>query len=68
MARLRSASREQLRAIAMLRLRLFVNSLRSVRGRLNLVSRSLAGLLVLAAGLGGGFALGAFFFFGNCFP
>ncbi len=59
MARLRSASREQLRAIATLRLRLFVNSLRSVRGRLNLVSRSLAGLLVLGAGLGGGSALGA---------
>jgi ABC-2 type transport system permease protein len=49
---------EQLRAVAMLRWRLVVNSLRSVRGRLNLVSRLIAGLLVTAAALGGAFALG----------
>ncbi len=59
MAGLKSAAREQLSAISQLRWRVFVNSLRSIRGRLNLVSRSIAGLLVLGAGLGGGFALGA---------
>src|SRR5712692_2851334 len=59
MAGLSTAAREQLRAISQLRWRVFVNSLRSVRGRLNLVSRTIAGLLVLGAGLGGGFALGA---------
>lgn len=50
---------EQLRAVAALRWRLVLNSLRSVRGRMNLVSRVLAGLLVTAAGLGGALALGA---------
>jgi len=50
---------EQLRAVAALRWRLVLNSLRSVRGRMNLVSRSIAGLLVTAAGIGGAFALGA---------
>lgn len=49
----------QLRAVAALRWRLVLNSLRSVRGRMNLVSRSIAGLLVTAAGAGGAFALGA---------
>lgn len=49
----------QLRAIGILRWRLFVNSLRSVRGRLNLVSRSLAALVVLAAAFGGALTLGA---------
>jgi len=50
---------QQLRAVATLRRQLVLNSLRSVRGRMNLVSRSIAGLLVIAAGLGGGLALGA---------
>ncbi len=50
---------EQLSTVATVRWRLLVNSLRSVRGRLNLVSRSIAGLLVTGAALGGGFALGA---------
>jgi len=59
MAGLKSAAREQLGAISQLRWRVFVNSLRSIRGRLNLVSRSIAGLLVLGAGLGGGLAFGA---------
>ena len=59
MAGLSSASGEQLRAIAMLRWRLLVNALRSVRGRLNLVSRGLATLLVAGAGIGGGIALGS---------
>jgi len=54
-----SEAREQLSAVATVRWRLLVNSLRSVRGRLNLVSRSIAGLLVTAAALGGALALGA---------
>ncbi len=58
MAGLNSLSQGQLRAIVLLRARLFINSLRSVRHRLNLVSRGLAALLVLGAGLGGGFSLG----------
>ena len=49
----------QLRAVGMLRWRLFVNSLRSIRGRLNLVSRLLAGLVVFAAAVGGAITLGA---------
>src|SRR5215469_7395214 len=59
MAGVNAATGEQLRAIARLRWLLFVNSLRSVRGRLNLVSRSIAGLFVVAAGVGGGIAVGA---------
>ena len=58
MAWLNSLSQGQLRAIVLLRARLLINSLRSVRHRLNLVSRGFATLLVLAAGLGGGFSLG----------
>ena len=49
----------QVRVIGFLRWRLFINSLRTVRGRLNLVSRAIAGVLVLGAGLGGAIALGA---------
>jgi ABC-2 type transport system permease protein len=54
-----AAGGEQLRAIALLRWQIFVNSLHSVRGRLNLVSRSIAALLVIAAGVGGGVAIGS---------
>jgi len=57
MAGLTPDFRQQLRAIATLRLRLFANSLRSVRGRLNLVSRGIGALLVLGAAVGGGFGL-----------
>ena len=52
-------AREQLRAVATLRWRLVINSLRSVRGRLNLVSRTVGGLVVSSAALGGAFAFGA---------
>ncbi len=52
----------QLRAVAHLRWRLIVNSLRSVRGQLNLLSRVLGGLTVLAIGGGGGTAM---FFVGS---
>jgi ABC-2 type transport system permease protein len=48
---------DQLAVVALLRYQLFLNSLHSVRGRLDLVSRCVAGLLILAAGLGGAFAL-----------
>jgi len=51
--------REQLRAVANARWRLLVNSLRSTRGRLNLVSRTIAGILVTGAALLGAFGLGA---------
>jgi ABC-2 type transport system permease protein len=57
-AGLNSAFAGQLRAIGVLRWRLFVNSLRTVGGRLNLVSRSIAALLVLGAAFGGAIALG----------
>jgi ABC-2 type transport system permease protein len=57
MAGLRPVSGAQLRAIALLRWHLVVNSLRSVRGRLNLVSRAFGGLLVLGTGVIGGAAL-----------
>jgi ABC-2 type transport system permease protein len=57
MAGLSPAFGGQLRAIALLRWQLLINSLRSVRGRLNLVSRVFGGLLVLGAGVIGGSAL-----------
>ena len=47
----------QLRAIAQLRWRLTVNSLRSVRGQLNLLSRVLGGFMVLSVGGGGATAM-----------
>src|SRR5258708_28848103 len=57
MAGLSSASAAHLLAIAWLRWRLVVNSLRSVRGRVNLVSRVFVGLLVLGTGVIGGSVL-----------
>jgi len=54
MAELKPASSGQMRAIALLRWQLVINSLRSIRGRLNLVSRVFGGLLVLATGVIGG--------------
>jgi len=59
MAGMRPQPGAQLRAIAQLRWRLVVNSLRSVRGQLNLVSRVLGGLLVMGMGALG--AAGLFF-------
>ena len=54
----------QLRAIAWVRWRLFVNSLRSTRGKLNLVSRLIVSLGFAIIGLGGAVGMGtaAFFF------
>ena len=57
MAGLRWLGGEQFSAIVFLRWRLFVNSLATVRGRLNFVSQSLVVLLVTGAGIGGGTAL-----------
>jgi len=57
MAGMKPVSSAQLRAITLLRWRLVVNSLRSVRGQLNLISRFLGGLLVLGMGVMGGAGL-----------
>ena len=56
--------RSQLAAIAWLRWRLFSNSLRTTRGKLELVSRILVSLAFTLLGLGGaaGMALGAYYF------
>jgi ABC-2 type transport system permease protein len=56
--------RDQLSAIAWLRWRLFVNSLRSTRGALELVSRIVISFAFAIGGLGGAFGMGvaAFFF------
>jgi hypothetical protein len=59
MAGLDAGLATQLRAIGVVRWRLFVNSLRSIRGRLNLVSRGLAALLIVGAAIGGATTLGA---------
>jgi ABC-2 type transport system permease protein len=52
-------ARGQFAAIAFVRWRLFVNSLRTIRGRLELVSRGFMFLGFGALGLGGSFAMGA---------
>jgi ABC-2 type transport system permease protein len=56
--------RDQLSAIAWLRWRLFVNSLRSTRGTLELVSRIIISFAFAVGGLGGAFGMSvaAFFF------
>ncbi|MGC2333178.1 MAG: hypothetical protein WA581_17120 [Candidatus Acidiferrales bacterium] len=51
------ASREQFAAIAQLRWRIFVNSLRTLRGRLEVVSWVFVGLGFAAMGIGGTFGL-----------
>jgi len=50
--------REQLAAVARLRWQLFVNGLRTLRGRLEVVARGIMFLMFAAAGLGGSFGLG----------
>lgn len=52
-------ARGQFAAIAKIRWRLFVNSLRSLHGRLELVSRIFIGLGFVVLGLGGAFGLGS---------
>jgi ABC-2 type transport system permease protein len=54
----RLATRGQFAAIAELRWRIFVNSLRTLRGRLELVSRVLAGVGYSVIGIGGTIGLG----------
>jgi ABC-2 type transport system permease protein len=51
--------RGQLAAIARVRFQLFVNGLRTIRGRLEVVARGIMFLMFAAAGLGGSFGLGA---------
>jgi ABC-2 type transport system permease protein len=51
-------SREQFAAIAHLRWRIFVNSLRTLRGRMEVVSWVFIGFLFAAMGIGGTFGLG----------
>ncbi|MGA9814871.1 MAG: hypothetical protein WBQ64_18965 [Terriglobales bacterium] len=51
-------ARQQLAAVADLRWRVFVNSLRTFRGRLELASRILISLAFLAGGIGGAIGLG----------
>jgi ABC-2 type transport system permease protein len=58
MAWLNAGLKGHFQAIIFLRWRLFVNSLGSVRGRLNFVSHSLVGILVAGAGVGGGIGFG----------
>jgi ABC-2 type transport system permease protein len=57
-------ARGQIAAIARVRWQLFVNSLRTIHGRLELVSRGLIGLGFAFGGIGGAFGLGtaAWFF------
>ncbi len=52
------SAREQLAAVAQLRWRLFVNSLHTFRGRLELASRILVGIAFTAGGIGGAVGLG----------
>jgi ABC-2 type transport system permease protein len=51
-------ARQQLAAVAELRWRIFVNSLRTRRGRLELASRIFIGLAFAAGGIGGALGLG----------
>jgi len=50
--------RGQLAAIARVRWQLFVNGLRTIRGRLEVVARGMIFLMLTIAGLGGSFAIG----------
>ncbi len=51
-------TRERIAAIALLRLHLFANTIRTTRGQLELISRIIVGLLLLAGGVGGAFGFG----------
>ncbi len=53
-----SRARQQLAAVARLRWRIFVNSLRTKRGRLELASRIFISLAFLGGGIGGAIGLG----------
>ena len=62
--------RGQLAAIANLRWRMFVNSLRSKRGKMELVSRTIVTVAFTGGGLGGaiGMGVGAYYFVGEHKP
>ena len=51
--------RQQMTTVAELRWRLFINSLRTFHGRLDLVSRVFLGIFFVAGGVGGAVGLGA---------
>jgi len=51
--------RQQMTVVAELRWRLFVNSMRGGRGRLELASRIFLGIAFVAGGVGGAVGLGA---------
>src|SRR6476620_10036322 len=51
-------ARQQMAAVAELRWRIFVNSLRTFRGRLELASRIFIGLAFVVGGIGGAVGLG----------
>jgi ABC-2 type transport system permease protein len=53
------ATREQFAAIARVRWQLFLHSLRTTRGTMELVSRIFVGFLIAGAGIGGAIGLGA---------
>lgn len=68
MARLNSPEfRAQFEAIARIRWQIFINSLRTMRGRLEMISRIFVGVWFGVGGLGGAIALGAacFYFVGR---
>lgn len=56
---LSAARRGQLIAIANLRWRMFVNSLRTTRGKLEMASRAIMSTVFVLGGLGGAFGMGA---------
>ncbi len=60
-------ARQQIAAVAQLRWRIFANSLRTKRGRLDLASRIFIGLAFFAGGIGGAIGLGggAWFLFSH---
>ena len=59
MARLSAQSRVQLAAMAEVRWHMFVHSLRTTRGALELVSRIVIGIVITTAGIGGAVGMGS---------
>ncbi len=70
MARLTSQTRGQLAAIAQVRWHMFTHSLRTTKGALELFSRVVIGIVIVAGGLGGAVLLGiaAWYFVSNGRP
>ncbi len=51
-------TRDRITAIALLRLHLFMNAMRTTQGQIELISRIMVGLLLSVGGIGGAFGLG----------